>query len=325
MLCVGAGGLGSSALMYLAGSGIGHIGILDGDKVELSNLHRQVIFTEQDLGQYKAQVAKNRLDLQNSDISMEAINTFLTERQALSIIEKYDFILDCTDNFATRYLINDACTTLNKPFVTAAIQEYEGQLQLIEPSKTACYRCTYLSPPPSSLAPSCAENGVLPILPGMLGLFQATECIKYLVGLYPTVPSRILLFDALSLQLESFTTRINPACPICGLHRPFNEVARPQFTCGNEIEIFDLEDYLAKEDVMLIDVRTPEEHEHFNIGGTNIPLNHLEAAFSKLPKDKQLILYCAKGIRSKVAMELLFEMGFKDILSVKDGLIHLSK
>lgn len=323
ILCVGAGGLGTPILMYLAASGVGTIGIIDNDTVALSNLQRQVIYNEKDIGKKKAKAAAANLKLINSSINILEFDEILSEANALNIIKQFDFIIDCTDNFAARYLINDACIELEKPFISGSIQDYEGQILLVIPNKTPCYRCLYLEPPPIELAPSCDDNGVLSVLPGVIGLLQATETIKYLSRIIQSpTEGKLLTYNALNLKINHFVFSFNPLCPCCSQNKKFNEILRTYSSCTEDTFLTEEEiSILVKnKETLLIDVRSIEEHEIYNIGGLNIPIVELQEKCKELSKDSRIIVYCQKGIRSQTAYELLKKNGFSYVKILKGGL-----
>ena len=323
VLCIGAGGLGSVVLLYLTTSGIGTIGMIDNDTVALSNLQRQIIYNENNIGKKKVSAATANLKLINSNINFIEYDTFLTESNVLELIKDFDLIIDCTDNFSARYLVNDACFALKKPLISGAIQDYEGQVQFIIPDKTPCYRCTYLAPPPVDLAPSCADNGVLSVLPGTIGLIQATEAIKYLSKtMPPSLAGKLLIYNALDMTLNKLTLKPNPLCPCCSLHKKFHEISRATHQCNDSAFISETEinPLVMQHNALLIDVRSPDEHRNYNIGGINIPVTELETRIKELPRDAMIIIYCQKGVRSQTAYELLKNHGITRVKVLKGGL-----
>ena len=324
ILCVGAGGLACPALLYLASAGIGTLGLIDSDRVELSNLQRQILFTESDVDKPKVTSAAKRLKVLNSNVLIQEYPFFLNEANALSIIKEFDLILDCSDNFPTRYLINDACFTLNKPFISAAVMGFEGQLTTFIPGKTPCYRCIYKEPPPTGLAPSCAENGILGVLPGLFGVLQATEAIKLITGIGTPLLGRLLSYNALNLTFNEFEAIQHNECVLCKQHTPFDKLTRPQQSCSNDTKTHEIEPRQfdkQKEHFFLLDVRDPYESEICTIGGTLIPLSTLESNLHKVPQNLPILVYCKKGGRSQKAAALLIEHGFKQVHVLKGGVL----
>lgn len=331
VLCIGAGGLGAPVLLYLAAAGVGTIGIIDNDSVELSNLQRQVLYTQDDIGNLKAESARKKLKQLNPHVDVIPYVTRLTKENALKIMANYDIIVDGTDNFSTRYLINDACFTLNKPNVYASIYQFEGQCAVFHKGKGPCYRCLFPSVP-KDFSPNCAEAGVLGILPGLLGCIQANEVIKLILGIGQPLIGQLLSLDTLSLFIQKFDIEKNPDCVLCNHKKSFLEMEYDdsQF-CAFESEKIsvDLNEFntLKKnsEKLFLVDVRDTNEHKQFNIGGTCIPIGQLRARLVELPTDSKIILYCEVGEISKTAAILLKNSGLKNAYSLSGGIIGLQR
>ena len=336
VLLIGTGGLGSPLGLYLASAGVGRIGLVDFDVVDFTNLQRQVLYTTQDVGKPKLEVAKARLSAINPFITLETHETRLSSENALEILKGYDVVVDGTDNFPTRYLINDACVLLKKPNVYGSIFRFEGQASVFDATKGPCYRCLYSEPPPPGLVPSCAEGGVFGILPGIIGTIQATEAIKLLLGKGEPLIGRLLLFNALKMRFRELKLRKNPACPACGSHPTITQLIDYEEFCGLargeeaqtptshdewEVTAKELETLLKKNGVIkLIDVREPHEYEICHIPGAKlIPTSEFVHRIGELDSADQMVLYCHKGIRSRNAVELLKTAGFKKIKSLKGG------
>jgi sulfur-carrier protein adenylyltransferase/sulfurtransferase len=338
VLVVGAGGLGCPLLLYLAAAGVGRIGIIDADRVDDSNLQRQVLYTTQDVGKYKAEAAKERLLALNPHIQIEVFTTNFTSENALEIIENYDVVADGTDNFPTRYLVNDAAVLRGKVNVYASIFRFEGQVSVFNYSKMegergVQYRDIFPTPPPPGLVPDCAEGGVLGVLPGIIGSMQASEVIKILSGVGEPLAGRLFIFDA-----ASFTTRVlkvskNPNLVVptalidydmfCGVKKATGESR--QATVG-EISVFELKKMMdEKADFQLIDVREPYEYEVSNLGGTLIPLSILGENIDKITTDKTAVVHCKSGARSAKAISILKEQGFKNLLNLTGGIVAFEK
>ncbi len=324
ILCVGAGGLGAAVLQYLAACGVGTIGIIDGDTVELSNLQRQVIFHETDCGQNKAECAKNHLQALNATIGYHVYPQFLTLDNA-DLCEQYDLIVDCSDNYATRYLINDLCIRYNKPLISASIYQFEGQLGVFNYNDGPCYRCLYESPPPEDLTPNCAVAGVLGVLPGVMGCLQATEVIKIILRKPKILSATLCLYDALQAQTKTFSIAKNPACPACVQHNPlsiFIPEQLPQQSEIDEITPQQLNEWInSGQQILLLDVRQAYEREICHIGGLHIPMPELARRHSEIAKEQPIIVYCKSGKRSQRAVYLLKKQGFKKLLSLKGGIL----
>lgn len=327
VLCVGAGGLGSPALLYLAAAGIGTLGIVENDLVDLSNLQRQILFSTNDIGNNKADAAKARLSELNPLIQINTHQQQLMKDNALDIIASYDFVLDCTDNFYTRFLINDACFYLNKPYVYASVLKFEGQCSVFSSSQGPCYRCLFETPPPPELIPNCAEAGVIGALPGILGSMQAMEIIKLILNQGSNLIGRLLIVDALTMKFRELSIVKNKKCPLCEFKIPFDDLEMPKFICNkdsdrNEISVHDLKNLQQSDtDFLLLDVREPFEYAICNIGGHLIPLNDLDHRVSELNLNQLIIVYCKSGGRSNQALNFLSSHGFQKVKSLKGGIL----
>lgn len=329
VLVIGAGGLGSPALLYLASAGVGTVGIVDFDNVERSNLHRQVLHGESSLGQPKIASAAQRLQDLNPDITVTTHDSRLTSQNALRILANYDVIVDGSDNFPTRYLVNDACVLSGKPLVYAAIFRFEGQATVFAEPDGPCYRCLYPEPPPPGLVPTCAEAGVLGVLPGVLGSIQALEAIKLVAGIGDSLKGRLLVFDALRLRFRELTVEKDPACPVCGANPSVRELVDYEAFCGlhagaagmTEISAQELAASLASSaPPVVLDVREPHEWDIAAMDGAKlIPLGTLPARLDELDASRPIVTVCHKGMRSLRALELLRAAGFADVRSLRGG------
>jgi molybdopterin/thiamine biosynthesis adenylyltransferase/rhodanese-related sulfurtransferase len=336
VLCIGAGGLGSPIAMYLAAAGIGKIGILDFDSVDYSNLQRQIIHTTEDVGRPKTQSAKETINAINPNVEVIVHNTRITSENALDLIRPYDIVVDGTDNFPTRYLTNDACVLLKKANVYGSIFRFEGQASVFAPHLGGpCYRCLYPEPPPPGMVPSCAEGGVLGVLPGIVGTIQATEILKLALGKGSSLVGRLLLFNALDMKFRELKLRRDPQCPICGEKPTITELIDYEMFCGitpepavpasNPDEVSVQEMKRAMEDpkmgVKIIDVREPDEYQIAHINGIPLfPLSTLQQRFTELDPNQQYYIHCKSGVRSLRALQFLREQGFKYLKSVKGGI-----
>ncbi|MCS7228718.1 MAG: molybdopterin-synthase adenylyltransferase MoeB [Candidatus Kryptonium sp.] len=333
VLIVGAGGLGSPLAFYLTAAGVGRIGIVDFDVVDLSNLQRQIIHTTKDVGRSKLESAKEKLEALNPNVEIETYNMRLTSENAFEIIENYDIIIDGTDNFPTRYLVNDACVILKKPNVYGSIFRFEGQASVFYSVMGPCYRCLYQEPPPPGLVPSCAEGGVLGVLPGIIGTIQALEAIKLILGVGEPLIGKLLLFDALKMKFRELKLRKNPQCPICGENPTIKELIDYEAFCGItpeqalreaglEITPEELRSKLENgEDIILIDVREPHEYEINRIYGSKlIPLSKLPEKVNELDQTREIVLYCKMGGRSARAVQFLRELGFTRVKNLAGGI-----
>ncbi|PSG96289.1 molybdenum cofactor biosynthesis protein MoeB [Thermoplasmatales archaeon SW_10_69_26] len=317
-IVVGAGGLGAPTLLYLAAAGVGRIGIVDPDVVNASNLHRQILYDYEDEGRKKVEVAKERLEGLNPHIEIETYDTRLTNDNALAILEDYDVVLDGTDNFPTRYLTNDACVLLDKPNVHASIFRFEGQASVFWADEGPCYRCLYPEPPPPGLVPNCAEGGVLGVLPGTLGVLQATEAVKLLLDEGEPLTGRLVLYNAMEGSFDEVDINADPECPVCGDDPEVTELVDYQAFCGitqeedesAELTVQQLADRLGEEGLHVLDVREDWERDIVKIDGSeHIPLDDLPDEVSQLPAEKDVVVYCKSGGRSAKATELLRSVG----------------
>jgi len=337
VLCVGAGGLGSPLAFYLAAAGVGRMGIVDFDVVDFSNLQRQILHTTKDVGRPKLESAREKLEALNPNVRVETHETRLTSDNALELFESYDIIADGTDNFPTRYLVNDACVLTGKPNVYGSIFRFEGQASVFATSDGPCYRCLYPEPPPPGLVPSCAEGGVLGILPGLVGLIQATEVIKLILGKGESLAGRLLLFDALGMKFRELKLRKNPKCPVCGENPSIRELIDYEEFCGIGQEVQEptgIEEVTAKElkeeldqgkDIFILDVRNPVEYEICRIVGSHlIPLDELLNRLHELDSARDIVAHCRSGARSAQAIEILREAGFRKLRNLKGGVLAWS-
>ncbi|WP_273886595.1 molybdopterin-synthase adenylyltransferase MoeB [Rubrobacter naiadicus] len=333
VLTIGAGGLGAPLAMYLAAAGVGTIGIVDFDVVDESNLHRQIIHGTSDVGRPKLESARETIADINPNVRVEAFEEQLTSENALDIFRDFDIIVDGTDNFPTRYLVNDACVLLGKPNVYGSIFRFEGQASVFYAEEGPCYRCLYPEPPPPGLVPSCAEGGVLGILPGAIGVIQATETVKLILGVGEPLIGRLLLYDALGMRFREMKLRKNPQCPICGENRTIHELIDYEEFCGipqaraaeeenevPEITVQELKEKLDRGDISVLDVREPHEYAVANIGAPLIPLGELPERLAELDRDRPLAVHCKSGARSARAVKLLRDAGFENVYNVKGGI-----
>jgi adenylyltransferase/sulfurtransferase len=336
VLCIGAGGLGSPIAMYLAAAGIGRIGLVDFDSVDFSNLQRQIIHGTEDVGRPKTQSAKETIQRINPNVEVVLYNARITSQNALDLIRPYDIVVDGTDNFPTRYLTNDACVLLKKPNVYGSIFRFEGQASVFAPHLGGpCYRCLYPEPPPPGMVPSCAEGGVLGVLPGIVGTIQATEILKLALGKGSSLIGRLLLFNALDMKFRELKLRRDPQCPVCGENPTVTELIDYEIFCGitpepavpaaNQDEVTVQEMKRALEDpklgIKVLDVREPDEYQIAHINGVPlVPLSALHERFTELDPNQQYYIHCKSGIRSMKALQFLREQGFKYLKSVKGGI-----
>jgi len=316
---VGAGGLGSPAAIYLAAAGVGRIGIIDFDVVDESNLHRQVLYGTKDVGASKLDAARARLQDLNPDIDIETHDTALTSENALEILGNYDVVIDGSDNFPTRYLVNDACTILGKPNVYGSVFRFEGQLSVFDARVGPCYRCLYPDPPPQQLVPNCAEAGVLGVLPGIIGAMQAAEAIKLLAGIGEPLIGRLLLFDALRTRWREVKLRKQ-----CERHAAVTRLIDYEGFCSQMNDNDITPDQLAEKlgEVTLLDVREPYEWDLSHLSGAiHIPLQQLMRRLDEVPRDKEIVVYCRMGGRSAHAQHVMLEHGFTRVRNLAGGLI----
>jgi len=339
VLCVGAGGLGSPVLLYLAAAGVGQLGLVDFDEVDYSNLHRQIIHGTPDVGRSKLDSAKARLNALNPEVDVVTYEMALSSENALGLFADYDLVIDGTDNFPTRYLVNDACVLQGKPNIYGSIFRFEGQASVFAAPDGPCYRCLYPEPPPPGLVPSCAEGGVLGILPGVIGTLQATEAIKVILGVGEPLIGRFLIFDALKMRFRELKLRKDPDCPVCGEHptvtqlidyeqfcgvTPGATAAAPSSTDGeDEATVEELKTRLDQhESFLLLDVREPQEFEICRIpGSVLIPLGDLPSRLSELEGRDDMIVHCKSGVRSGKAVRLLREAGYSKARNLKGGIL----
>ena len=338
VLLVGAGGLGAPLGLYLAAAGVGQLGLVDFDVVDFTNLQRQVTFSTSDVGRPKLEAAQKRLSGLNPEIQIDTYETRLTSQNALEILREYDIIVDGTDNFPTRYLVNDACILLGKPNVYGSIFRFEGQATIFGYPGGPCYRCLYPEPPPPGLVPSCAEGGVLGVLPGIVGAIQAMETIKLILGRGDALVGRLLLFDALAMRFRELKLRKNSACPVCGEHRTITQLIDYEEFCGirgeeapaattqvPEITPRELKARLDRGDeVFILDVREPHEYQICNLRGHLIPLGDLPRRVHELDSSREIVAHCRSGKRSAEAVDLLRKAGFRKIWNLKGGILAWS-
>ncbi|WP_028459690.1 molybdopterin-synthase adenylyltransferase MoeB [Chloroflexus sp. Y-396-1] len=337
VLLIGTGGLGSPLALYLAAAGVGHIGLVDFDVVDASNLQRQIVHGTSTVGIAKTESAKRRLQDLNPYIEITTYETRITSQNALDLMRPYDVIVDGTDNFPTRYLTNDACVLLGKPNVYGSIFRFEGQATVFSTRDGGpCYRCLYPEPPPPGLVPSCAEGGVLGVLPGVIGTIQATEVIKLLTGIGEPLIGRLLLYDALSMRFRELKLRRNPSCPVCGDHPTITELIDYEQFCGivpeeqtlsNQFEITprELAEWLERPDrPFLLDVRNPYEVAIASIPSTDklIPIDQLPERINELDPSREMVVYCRSGARSGRAVELLKSVGFRKVKNLVGGILR---
>jgi sulfur-carrier protein adenylyltransferase/sulfurtransferase len=335
VLMIGTGGLGAPLGLYLAAAGVGHLGLVDFDVVDFTNLQRQVTFSTSDVGKPKTEAAKARLSALNPAIEIEAFETRLTSENALDLFRDFDIIVDGTDNFPTRYLVNDACVLLGKPNVYGSIFRFEGQATVFGYPGGPCYRCLYPEPPPPGLVPSCAEGGVLGVLPGIVGAIQAMETIKLILGTGEPLVGRLLLFDALSMRFRELKLHKNPACPVCGPNRTITKLIDYEEFCGirgeeapavtNGIAEITAREVKARldhgEDLFILDVREPHEYQICNLKGKLIPLGELPRRVHELDSSREMIVHCRSGKRSADAIQFLQKAGFKKLWNLKGGVL----
>jgi sulfur-carrier protein adenylyltransferase/sulfurtransferase len=337
VLLIGTGGLGSPLALYLTAAGVGTIGLVDFDVVDFTNLQRQIIHFTSDVGRSKLDSAKEKLAAVNPFVNVRTFDTKLTSANALLIFADFDIIIDGTDNFPTRFLVNDACVFTGKPNVYGSIFRFEGQASVFAAKDGPCYRCLYPEPPPPGLVPSCAEGGVLGILPGLVGLIQATEAIKLILGSGDPLIGRLLLVDALGMKFRELKLRKNPDCVVCGTHPTVTKLIDYEEFCGlggqekpvtsppagvPEITVEELKQQLdAKQDVFVLDVREPHEYQICNINGHLIPLGDLPKRVEELDPTKETVVHCRSGGRSAKAVAFLQQAGFAKAKNLKGGIL----
>ena len=334
VLCVGTGGLGSPLTLYLAAAGIGTLGIVDFDVVDSSNLQRQVIHSTADVGRKKIDSAAEKLKNLNPYLNIRKFETKLTSENALEIFKDFDIIADGTDNFPTRYLVNDACVLTGKPNAYGSVFRFEGQASVFATKDGPCYRCLYPEPPPPGVVPSCAEGGVLGILPGLVGVIQATEVIKLILGNGEPLIGRLLLVDSLAMKFRELKLRKNPDCPVCGTHPTVTKLIDYNEFCGirgeeapvaettSDMQVEELKRRLdAGDDIFVLDVREPHEYQICNIKGHLIPLGDLPKRVSELDSSKEIVAHCRSGVRSAKAVDFLRQAGFKNVRNLAGGIL----
>ena len=337
VLCIGAGGLGSPLALYLAAAGVGTLGVVDFDVVDYTNLQRQVIHTTADVGRKKLDSAADKVKAINPFIQLRPFETRLTSENALDLFRDFDIIVDGTDNFPTRYLVNDACVLTGKPNVYGSIFRFEGQVSVFASQDGPCYRCLYPEPPPPGLVPSCAEGGVLGILPGLVGIMQATEAIKLILGKGEPLIGRLLLVDALGMRFRELKLRKNPECPACGKHPTVTKLIDYNEFCGirgeekpvaanvPEIQPEELKAKLdAGEDIFILDVREPHEYQICNLQGYLIPLGELPKRAHELDSSREIVAHCRSGVRSAKAVSFLQQAGFRKVKNLAGGILAWS-
>jgi adenylyltransferase/sulfurtransferase len=340
VLCVGTGGLGSPLAFYLAAAGIGTLGLVDFDVVDASNLQRQIIHSTKDIGRKKLDSAAEKLTALNPALNVVKHETLLSSANAMEILKDYDVVADGTDNFPTRYLVNDACVLLGKPNAYGSIFRFEGQASVFATEEGPCYRCLYPEPPPPGLVPSCAEGGVLGILPGLVGVIQATEVIKLILGKGSPLIGRLLLVDALGMRFRELKLRKNPECPVCGENPTVKELIDYNQFCGivpeskedkavkNGIPQISVKELKRRRDagegVFLLDVREPYEYQIAQIGGTLIPQNDVPQRLNEIPRDREIIVQCRSGARSQKIAEFLKQSGYSQVVNLAGGILAWS-
>jgi len=331
VLCIGAGGLGSPLALYLAAAGVGHLGLVDADVVDLSNLQRQVLHRSEDIGRNKVQSARDKLLALNPEIEIELHCSMVTPDNALELLAQYDIIADGSDNFATRYLVNDACVLLGKPNVHASIFRFEGQASVFDVAHGPCYRCLYGTPPEAGEVPNCAEGGVLGVLPGLMGVVQATEVIKLIVGIGEPLIGRMLCYDALQMRMRELQLLRDADCPACGTRRSIRDLSAHReaavpcaLVAVPEIAAHELQHWLAcagAASPLVLDVREQAEWDSCRIeGAIHIPLAQLQERLGELDPKADIVVYCLMGARSRRAVAQLREAGFKTVRSLNGGI-----
>ena len=336
VLCVGTGGLGSPLALYLAAAGVGTLGLVDFDVVDASNLQRQIIHSTKDIGRSKLDSAQEKLLALNPALNLIKHETMLKSENALEILKDYDIVADGTDNFPTRYLVNDACVLLGKPNVFGSVFRFEGQASVFATREGPCYRCLYPEPPPPGLVPNCAEGGVLGILPGLVGVIQATEAIKLILGKGEPLIGRLLLVDALAMRFRELKLRKNPLCPVCGTNPTVTQLVDYQQFCGiapetqqeqtvkngiPQISVRELKRRLdAGEGLFILDVREPNEYQIANLGGTLIPMNDVPRRLAEIDRNREIVVQCKSGGRSQRVAEFLAQSGYSNVKNLAGGI-----
>ncbi|MBI1739723.1 MAG: molybdopterin-synthase adenylyltransferase MoeB [Candidatus Koribacter versatilis] len=334
VLCIGAGGLGSPLALYLTAAGVGTLGIVDFDVVDYTNLQRQIIHTTNDVGRKKLDSAAEKLKAINPFLNLRSFEMKLTSANALDLFREFDIIADGTDNFPTRYLVNDACVLTGKPNVYGSIFRFEGQASVFATEEGPCYRCLYPEPPPPGLVPSCAEGGVLGILPGLIGVIQATETIKLILGQGDPLIGRLLLVDALAMKFRELKLRKSPDCPVCGKNPTVKALIDYNEFCGirgeeapaaNDVPTISVEELKqkldAKADIFILDVREPHEYQICHLNGYLIPVGDLPKRVHELDSSREIIAHCRSGVRSARAVNFLRRAGFKKVYNLTGGIL----
>jgi adenylyltransferase/sulfurtransferase len=341
VLCVGAGGLGSPLALYLAAAGVGTLGLVDFDVVDASNLQRQILHSTRDVGRKKLDSAEEKLAALNPAVHVVKHETMLSSANALDILKDYDIVADGTDNFPTRYLVNDACVLTGKPNVYGSVFRFEGQASVFATREGPCYRCLYPEPPPPGMVPNCAEGGVLGILPGLIGIIQATEVIKLILGKGEPLVGRLLLVDALSMRFRELKLKKNPECPVCGAHPTVTALIDYQQFCGiapvskpeigqettlkNGIPQMTVQELKQRRDsgvdLFLLDVREPYEYQIANIGGTLIPQNEVPQRLAEIDRNREIVVQCRSGGRSQRIAEFLAQQGYPNVKNLAGGIL----
>ena len=337
VLLIGTGGLGAPLGLYLAAAGVGRLGLVDFDVVDFTNLQRQVTFGTDDVGRPKLEAAAERLHSLNPEIDIVTHDAKLTSENALDLLRDYDIIVDGTDNFPTRYLVNDACVLLGKPNVYGSIFRFEGQATVFALKDGPCYRCLYPEPPPPGLVPSCAEGGVLGVLPGIVGAIQANETIKLIIGKGESLKGRLLVFDALKMKFRELRLRKNRDCPVCGAHPTVTKLIDYYEFCGVRgqeaqptVQVPEIEPRALKQrldsgdDVFILDVREPHEYQICNLNGYLIPLGELHKRVNELDSAREIVAHCRSGKRSADAVDFLRKAGFRKVWNLKGGILAWS-